>query len=142
MKIIMVLVALAGSAYVWNKGWIQNLAGDSGAGAEVAQVRGSRPVQPVEQPNQNWQTGSSSGPASGAPSMPGFATPPNFKQGGSSSLDEQCRRARANVEVAQSWMKDGGQVYVKGSGKKLNETDTFDAVAKNRQFIEENCRNR
>lgn len=60
---------------------------------------------------------------------------------GSSGLDD-CARARNNVAVTSDWMRQGGTVYEKGSGKTLSQNESFDAAARNRQFIEDNCRGR
>ena len=55
---------------------------------------------------------------------------------------DPCATARNNVQVTGDWMRQGGTVYEKGSGRTLSENQSFDAAARNRQFIEDNCRRR
>ena len=86
-----------------------------------ASAPAARPVGP------NWQAQNQTIPA-----FPGAASSP---------VDD-CTKARNNVQVTSQWMNQGGTVYEKGSGKVLNQNESFDAAARNRQFIEDNCRGR
>jgi hypothetical protein len=58
---------------------------------------------------------------------------------GAAQMDD-CARARHNVQQMQGWMSQGGTMHNVTEGKKMSENETFDALAKNRQFIESNCR--
>lgn len=93
---------------------------------DEARGKASRPVSaPAPRPaGPNWQAQNQTLPA--FPSSPG----------------DDCARARNNVEVTSQWMNQGGTVYEKGSGKTLSENQSFDAAARNRQFLEDNCRGR
>lgn len=59
-----------------------------------------------------------------------------------SSQEQDCAKARNNVQVTGDWMRQGGTVYDKNAGKKLSQNETFDAAARNRQYLEDNCRGR
>jgi hypothetical protein len=81
------------------------------------------PTAPAARPARSWQS------AGGGPARSG-ATP------------QDCTQARSNVNVTSDWMRQGGQVRDTGTGKRLSENETFDAAARNRQYVEDNCRGR
>jgi hypothetical protein len=70
--------------------------------------------------------------------------PRQFSERGAavSTLDANCATARHNVNVTGNWMRKGGAVYEEGTNKRYNENESFDAAARNRQYIEDNCRGR
>ena len=140
--VFIVIVATVG--YAWYKGWIfapkppQQVVAPDPAADRAARLAAQRERDHAEQAAalKNWQ-----------PNAPA-ATPasswqtPAARGAVASSRDEECARARNNLQVTSDWMRGGGTVVEKGTNKSLSENASFDAAARNRQFIEDNCRGR
>ena len=58
------------------------------------------------------------------------------------NLADDCARVRKNIQAGQQWMQQGGVVVQIPSERTLNQNQSFDMVAKNRQFLEDNCKGR
>jgi hypothetical protein len=120
-KIVLILAICAAGAYAHKKGYLSQW-------VEQAQDSAAMNLAPPPKP----------APAAPANVWPVHRPPEPVARGPSAS--ENCARARRNVQEMQGWMSQGGSMQNVTQGKKMSENETFDALARNRQYIESNCR--
>jgi hypothetical protein len=146
-----VLVILGGVGFAWYNGWLfaprkaqqQTQALDPLADraarlkAEQDRIYAEESARPQSVKPQATPAGIGVAPTGQIPRHPwqsaGSGPAPGSREG-------NCATARNNVQVTGDWMRQGGTVHEKGSKKRLSENDSFDAAARNRQYVEENCR--
>ncbi len=141
--VFIVIVATVG--YAWFKGWIfapqrqQQVVAPDPVADRAARLAAERERRHAEQDAaaKNWQPNA----PTAAPAK-SWQSPAPARGAVVSSHDEECAKARNNVQVTSDWMRQGGSVYEKGTNKTLSENASFDAAARSRQFIEDNCRGR
>jgi hypothetical protein len=131
-KIIVILLICAAGAYAYKKGYVTQWVEKAQESVAVQVAPKAPPTNPQWDERMRQQREHADRVLSEHQAR--------IAAGPQPTSADQCARARKNVQEMQSWMRSGGSVVEVKSHKKLNENQTFDALARNRQFVEDNCR--
>jgi hypothetical protein len=128
MRKLLVIAVVLAVGYAWQKDRIKEFIDSQKAGFDDAQAERSSAAEEARAQRVREQEEA-------------FRTPAAAPQPAArSTLAADCERARNNVQQAGQWMQQGGTLVEKNSRQRLSENESFDAAARNRQFIEDNCR--
>jgi hypothetical protein len=137
-KIIVILAICAAGGYVYKKGYVTQWVAETQQDI-ATKIQEAAPRNPPSTTNNPQWEERMRQQREHADRVMGEAQARIAAEGSSPSADP-CARARKNVQEAQIWMREGGSMQNVTQGKKMSENETFDNLAKSRQYIESNCR--